>query len=43
MLSPNTLTDGVTKVPKGCRTGFWHFCHLITLEVFEKHTTAYAT
>jgi hypothetical protein len=22
---------------------FWHFWHLITLEVFEKHTTTYAT
>jgi hypothetical protein len=21
------LTDGMTKVPKGCRRDFWHFCH----------------
>ena len=40
MIIPNTLTDGV---PKECFEGFCHFWHLITLEVFEKHTITYAT
>jgi hypothetical protein len=31
VISPNTLTDGVTKVPKGCSEGFCHFWHLVTL------------
>ena len=31
MVFPNVLTDGVTKVPKGCSEGFWHFCHLVSL------------
>jgi hypothetical protein len=28
--SPDTLTDGVTKVPKGCSEGFWHLWHCLT-------------
>ena len=31
MVSPNTLTDGVPKVPKGSSEGFWHFWHCLTL------------
>ena len=27
------LTDGVTKVPKGCSEGFCHFCHPYTLGI----------
>jgi hypothetical protein len=27
----DTLTNGVTKVPKGCLGGFCHFWHLVTL------------
>jgi hypothetical protein len=37
VVSPNTLTDGVTKVPKGCIMGFCHFWHLITLG-FSRNT-----
>jgi hypothetical protein len=37
VISPNTLTDGVTKVPKGCSEGFCHFCHLVTLGFSETH------
>ena len=33
---PDTLTNGVTKVPEGCPEGFWHFCHLITLGFLRK-------
>jgi hypothetical protein len=32
VVSANALTDGV---PKGCSEGFWHFWHLLTLEVRE--------
>jgi hypothetical protein len=39
----STLTNRVTKVPKARSAPFWHFCHLITLKVFEKYTTTYAT
>jgi hypothetical protein len=35
--SPNTLTDGVPKVPKGCSEGFCHFWHLVTLG-FSRNT-----
>jgi hypothetical protein len=35
MVSPNVLTDGVPKVPKGCIMGFCHFWHLITLGVWK--------
>jgi hypothetical protein len=28
---PNTLTNGVPKVPKGCLRDFWHFWHCHTL------------
>ena len=31
MVSPNTLADGVPKVPKGCSEGFCHFWHPVTL------------
>src|SRR5215212_5793756 len=34
---PNTLTYGVTKVPKGWSEGFWHFWHLDTLGFRETH------
>jgi hypothetical protein len=37
VVSPNTLTDGVPKVPKGCSEGFWHFWHLVTLR-FSRNT-----
>jgi hypothetical protein len=34
VVSPNTQTDGLPKVPKGCSEGLCHFWHLITLEQF---------
>jgi hypothetical protein len=37
VISPNTLTDRVPKVPKGCSEGFCHYWHLITL-VFLEHS-----
>ena len=37
VVSPNTLTDGVPKVTEGCRPGFCHFWHLITLGFGETH------
>jgi hypothetical protein len=35
MFSPNTLTDGVTKVTEGCLRGFWHFWHPLTLGILK--------
>jgi hypothetical protein len=37
MFFRHALTDRVTKVPKGCSEGFWHFWHLVTLR-FSKNT-----
>jgi hypothetical protein len=37
VVSPNTLTDGVPKVPEGCSRDFCHFWHLVTLG-FSKNT-----
>jgi hypothetical protein len=45
VISPNTLTNGVTKVPKGGSEGFCHFWHLITLGFSRNtrpHTIFYA-
>ena len=39
MVSPNTLTDAVTKVPKGCSEGLLALLASRHLKVFEKHTT----
>jgi hypothetical protein len=36
VISPNTLTEGVPKVPKGCSEGFCHFRPLVYLRVLEK-------
>jgi hypothetical protein len=36
VVSPDTLTDGVPKVPKGCPEGFWHFWHPLTLGFSNK-------
>jgi hypothetical protein len=32
VISPDTLTNGVPKVPKGCSEGFCHFWHLDILD-----------
>ena len=37
MVSPNTLTDRVPKVPKECSEGFCHFWHLVILG-FSRNT-----
>ena len=34
---PDALTHRVTKVPKGCSVGFWHFWHLVTLGFARRH------
>jgi hypothetical protein len=41
VVSPNTQTDGMTKVPKGCSEGFYHFWHLVTLGFPENYTTTH--
>jgi hypothetical protein len=40
--SPNTLTEGVTKVPKGCFQDFCHFWHLLTLGIWKNTPKAYS-
>jgi hypothetical protein len=37
VVSPNTLTNGVPKVPEGCSEGFCHFWHLVTLGFRETY------
>jgi hypothetical protein len=36
VVSPNTLTDGVPKVPEALGPPFWHFWHCLTLGTSNK-------